>query len=272
MTQFEMESIEWFKTELAQGRDINRLVTELREQIEQDMELPRDDEEEPLSDHEIDAMLARIRLYGEFYAAAETSTDLSYGLEIVEDVETVWHAGSETTAVNALRQSFLLLMTTFDATVFDLVRLALLSDFFGQFPKFARNEKISPERMGRHRNFDEFRDELVEETLKPRYLRDLLLILHTQSVLPDDYGDGATIADVVELVLRRNIHVHNRGFVDGRYLEGPQRTAAPFNLYGFALGDFAPINESYFEKANRLCEATIRHIAHWVASVEQPRP
>jgi hypothetical protein len=121
--------------------------------------------------------------------------------------------------INVLRQGFILLMTAFDAAVFDLVRVALRNRFFALIGSFGRQEKVSLERLGSFGNFEAFRDQIIEEQLKVRYLKDLLFLLNGLDVNCVDEGAGDRFADLIELVLRRNVHVHNRGRVDERYLE-----------------------------------------------------
>ena len=72
---------------------------------------------------------------------------------------------------------------------------------------------------------------------------------------------------LIELVLRRNVHVHNRGVVDERYLERDQQTGkARFNLYNWNLGQAAIIDELYWESANRLCKGCVERVADWAAT------
>lgn len=101
------------------------------------------------------------------------------------------------------------------------------------------------------------------DTTKIRYLKDLLFLLNDLGVSCVDDSSGDRFADLVELVLRRNVHVHNRGVVDERYLERDQEGQPQFNLFGLSVGDLAPIDESYWKQAVRLCRNCVALIAAW---------
>ena len=51
--------------------------------------------------------------------------------------------GEGSAIVGSLRQGFILLMTAFDAALFDLVRTKLQKDFFRLIPSLGKNEKVS---------------------------------------------------------------------------------------------------------------------------------
>ncbi len=165
--------------------------------------------------------------------------------------------------INILRQGFILLMTAFDAAIFDLVRVALRNQFFGLIGLFGKQEKISLERLGTFGDFDAFRDQIIEEQLKVRYLKDLLFLLKGLGVKCADEEGGDRFADLIELVLRRNVHVHNRGIADERYLERDQKGVPQFNLFSLAVGDSAPIDGPYWKKAVKLCRICVEHVAAW---------
>ena len=42
----------------------------------------------------------------------------------------------------------------------------------------------------------------------------------------------------MEMIERRNIHLHNKGFVDNKYFDS-------FNIYKFNIGDYAYIDNEY---------------------------
>src|SRR4051794_33437778 len=106
-------------------------------------------------------------------------------------------------------------MTHFDAAVFDLVRLALKTNFVPLAAHFGDKEKIPYTRFGEHTDFDSLMDVLIEDLLRARYVKDLLFELNEFRVEPPDKRFGG-FPRLIELVLRRNIHLHNRGVVDAR--------------------------------------------------------
>jgi hypothetical protein len=164
------------------------------------------------------------------------------------------------------RQGFILLMTAFDAAVFDLFRVALTNDFFGLIGRIGRQEKISLERLGKFGSFEVFRDTVIEEQLKSLYLRDVLSILPTLGVDLLNAEAQDRFIDLYEMVMRRNLHVHNRGIVDERYLDRDQGGTPRYNIHGLSLGDLAVIDRPYWDKANRLCRECIFRVSKWAAS------
>ncbi len=70
---------------------------------------------------------------------------------------------------------------------------------------------------------------------------------------------------LVEMVLRRNIHVHNRGIVDERYLERDGKGAPRYNLHNLKLGDVALIDDAYWKAATRRCDHCIDRLYKWAS-------
>ena len=100
------------------------------------------------------------------------------------------------------------------------------------------NPKVSLEEIGEAGSFEALRDQIIEDQLKKRYVKDLLGLLKTLGVPLVDEENGDRHVQIIELVLRRNEHVHNRGEVDERYLEAdPQSKNPKYNLYNLKLGD-----------------------------------
>lgn len=188
---------------------------------------------------------------------------LEYALERFEMLQLIGRAASPHAEINVLRQGFLLLMTAFDAAVFDLVRVALSRHFFLLIGKLGKQETISLELIGSCGSFEEFRERLIEDQLKKRYVKDLLYQLKELGVKCVDEVNGDKFVQLIELVLRRNIHVHNRGVVDERYLERSNKGVPRFNLYNLNPGDIAFIDDAYWDLANRLCDRCIQEIADW---------
>ncbi|MBC8117754.1 MAG: hypothetical protein H7062_25470 [Candidatus Saccharimonas sp.] len=165
--------------------------------------------------------------------------------------------------INILRQGFILLMTAFDAAVFDLTRVTLRKDFFRLIAKFGRQEKMAMEKLSHFTSFDEFRDQTIEEQLKTFYVKDLLFVIKELGVNCVDETNGCGFINLIELVMRRNVHVHNRGLVDERYLERDSNRKPKYNLHNLQLGDVAHIDSSYWEQANLLCKQCIDRLTAW---------
>jgi hypothetical protein len=180
----------------------------------------------------------------------EKGGDLQRVLEQFDELKLVARVASPDAEINLLRQGFLLLTTAFDAAIFDLIKLKFRKDFFPLIGVFGKQDKVSFTRFEKAGS----------------YVKDLLLILHHLKVDCFDSGGGEHLAHFVELVLRRNVHVHNRGIVDGRYLEQNEQGQAEFNIFSLHVGDLAPIDEVYWKRANRLCAHCVGKVAAWAES------
>jgi hypothetical protein len=160
--------------------------------------------------------------------------------------------------INVLRQGFILLMTAFDAAIFDLVRFALQKKFFSLVVSFGKQESIKYQDLAQAGGFDALRDQIIELQLKKRYVKDLLYMLANEwKVEFVDKSSGAKFERIIEFVLRRNLHVHNRGIVDERYLD--QKT----NLDNLKLGENAVIDAPYWELSKQLLNHCVERVAIW---------
>ena len=217
------------------------------------------DEEERTSPAEIDYAIQSAL----FLVARERLDERRYVRQRYADLDLAARMNRPEAEINVLRQGFILLLTAFDAAVFDLVRSAFNRNFFGLIGTFGRQEKVSLETLARYGSFDALRDEIIEEQLKARYLKDLLFLLNDAGVQCVDEAPGERFIELVELVMRRNVHVHNRGVVDERYLERDRQGTPRFNIYNLTLGSIAEIDEPYWNRANKLCCHCVERIAAW---------
>jgi hypothetical protein len=171
--------------------------------------------------------------------------------------------------INVLRQGFVLLMTAFDAAIFDLMRIALHRRFFDLIGLFGKNEKITLHEIADFGGFGALRDGIIEDQLKRRYVKDLLFLFQEMgAACTNNKGE---FIKVIELVLRRNLYVHNRGIVDERYLE-KDGDKSKYNICGFALGDTAVIDDTYWNEANSLTSQVIENVTNWVSGATRPSP
>jgi len=202
-----------------------------------------------------------------YILASRKLNELNYVLKQIGDIDIVLRMDTPDAEINVLRQVFITLMTIYDATIFDMMRVALKSDFFALISVFGKSDKVSLEKLGQYSSFEDFRDEVIEDQLKPKYLKDILLILNSLGVpLIKKEGEDKFI-HLLELVLRRNIHIHNKGRVDERYLEKDQNGTPRYNIYKLALGDMACIDQGYWNLANRICRNCVVSVSDWIASL-----
>jgi hypothetical protein len=195
-----------------------------------------------------------------------------YARQQFEEIEVLARMATPDAEINVLRQGFLLLMTAFDAAVFDLTRVALRRRFFDLIGGFGKQDKVTLEEVGAAGSFEAFREQVVEDQLKRRYVKDLLGLLQGLGVKLVDEARGDKPVQLIELVLRRNLHVHNRGVVDERYMEADPKTKRPrFNLFALSAGQVACIDDGYFESAVRLTGGCVERLVSWAADGLRPR-
>jgi hypothetical protein len=217
---------------------------------------------EELADHSIKAAI---------YSIQEEKVSELYNIShSIKDLDIIVRMFKSEAEINILRQGFITLTTIFDATIFDLIREALKRDFFNLIALFGKQEKVSlVDKISKHSSFDEFRDATTEEQLKSKYLKEILSILNGNKVALTDTTQGDEFIHLLEMVLRRNIHIHNRGIVDSKYLEMNESGVPRSNVYNLAAGSVAHIDPAYWERANRLSLNCIRLITDWVNSLPQ---
>jgi hypothetical protein len=195
---------------------------------------------------------------------------LQHALDQFEELRLIARYATPDAEINLLRRGFILLTTAFDATIFDLMRTKLRKDFFkliGVFGKTGKQQdKVSLEDFAEAGSFEALRDEIIEEQLKKRYIKDLLFVLEDLDIECVDKIAGDRHIQLIELAQRRNIHVHNRGVVDEKYLEADAKGTPKYNIFNLKFGDAAPIDEAYWEQANRLCKNCVARVAAWAES------
>lgn len=244
--------------------DIQAGSNDLRERIFEEAQHRALDDEIPWSESQ---QIISDALEAAKGASLERQIDgLQYVLEQVRFLHVHARIVQPDAEINYLRQAFLLLMTAFDAAVFDLVRSALHSRFFDLIGKFARKDsKLTLAKLSSYGNIEHATVQIIEEELKWFYVKDLLTKLSDDCAVECiDRRAGYNFAQLIELVQRRNLHVHNRGYVDEKYLESGGNTQKPrYNLFNLALGDPAVIDEHYWETANKLCKTCVQRIAAW---------
>ena len=192
--------------------------------------------------------------------------ELQFVTEKADEIEIALKMLKPETEINVLRQGFILLMTIFDATVFDLARVALQKDFFRLIGVFGKQDKVSLESFGKYADFEKFKEETIEDQLKTKYLKDVFSILESQHV---EYitANGYEAIHLKEMVQRRNIHIHNRGRVDDKYLEKDNNGAPRYNIYNLAVGSIAHVDVEYWNMANALCRNCVENLANWTESL-----
>lgn len=194
----------------------------------------------------------------------EEFDDLLFIVGNLKHIDIMIKMSSKDEQLSIVRQGFILFMTVFDATIFDLMRIALNKNFFKLIGFFGKNDKISLDTLNNYNTFDDLKNSLIEKQLKKKYIKDVLLILEKINVNLTEDKKKDDFAKLVELILRRNVHIHNRGIVDERYLDKNMKEIPQFNVYGFELDDYAKIDNKYWKEAIRLSKNCVEGITDWI--------
>lgn len=133
-----------------------------------------------------------------------------------------------TSTTNILRHSFILLMAHFDAALFNLV------EYF-----------------------------MVPLKSKIRLI-DAIKELEERKIIYKDPKSKGKFEQLLEHVLRRNVHLHERGYIHDKYTKGVSELHS-INPK-LAEGDYAVIDRAYFDTARRRCEETIDQIYSFITS------
>jgi len=187
--------------------------------------------------------------------------DLEYLIDHLRYIDVMLKMSNDSENLSFIRQGFILLITVFDATVFDLIKVLLNDHFFKNIGRFSK-EKISLESLKEYNDFDTLKLVLIDSSLSKKFLKETIFILK-------DLGLPLTkrkkdFPKLIELIMRRNIHVHNLGIVDERYLVKNSNDSENFNLYKFKIDDYATIDLDYWENAKDLCRFCVDSITNWI--------
>ena len=189
-----------------------------------------------------------------------------YLIDKQDDFEISLRIATPDAEINVLRQGFILLMTIFDAAIFDLMRVAVTDDFFNKISMLGEKDKVSLDEFANFESFQEFRDNLIERQLRNKHVKELLFILNKLGVPLVHKTKTITFAHLIELINRRNIHLHNRGRVDSQYLVRYVEKKNKYNVYNFSLGDVAVIDIKYWLNANDLVSQCVGNVSDWAVS------
>lgn len=162
---------------------------------------------------------------------------------------------------NIYRQAFVQLIFVFDSVIFDVIRYKFNEDFFGWVNYFKKDDTIKLHDIGSNKNFEDFKSMVIEKQLKNCYVKDLIDILHRnyKDIFIIDNKD--TYVDFIEIINRRNCHIHNNGIIDNSYLGINKMNSKPkYNKYKYKLGEYAEIDKAYFESTMNYCNHLLNRI------------
>ena len=140
---------------------------------------------------------------------------------------------------NIYRQSFVNIFSIFDAYVFDN-----LKEYFYEHPEhldifldIKNNDRIkaSIDDVVLFSSIEELKRDLIQKQFNGRYISELIRKLHKFKPSVFENIDYSVLLEMIE---RRNIHLHNKGYVDEKYCDS-------VNLYSLKIGEYAYIDSKY---------------------------
>lgn len=157
---------------------------------------------------------------------------------------TVYNVMDYKCPVNIYRQSFILLMTAFDATIVDLAEIVLNNHFFEfcDANESSLKNSYKLKEIVQFGSFKKFKEDVISNILKENYVSGLVRMLYNYNpdYFIDEEGDDI-YSYICETIARRNLHIHRRGIVDKDYF-----VQAQGNAYNLKIGDTAYIKSEYY--------------------------
>lgn len=159
--------------------------------------------------------------------------------DIINLLKTTIRLVDNSSSSNIFRQSFINIFSIFDAYVFEHLKQFFYAqpNELDSFLGIKNNEKvkITLDEMLCFDSIEELKKDMVQKQFAGRYLSELVSKLKRYK--PNIFKD-IEYSTLMEMIERRNIHLHNKGFADKKY-------HGSFNIYNFNVGDYAYIDSEY---------------------------
>lgn len=176
-------------------------------------------------------------------------------LKNYSELKTLYNIFDDYNPINIYRQAFILLMTAFDAAIFDLFKNIFSQNFFCIARSLNYDKKFSLSDITKHQNFDEFASKTVDTIISGKYISDVLDILYNYRADFFQIQGSDCFEKIMEMVQRRNLHVHKNGIVDEKYF-----TKGNGSHLDIRIGEYAVIDMSYFDNAYYTLRAFVSNI------------
>lgn len=177
-------------------------------------------------------------------------------LVFFDRLKTILEINDSNNTLNVYRQSFILLISSFDAAIFDITKELLNQRFFSLISKFCDNDqKIRVKDLDKFVDSSGMIENTIDECLKKKYLKDLFRDYNGLGIINDD----VLFKELMEITNRRNVHLHKAGIADEQYVSS-------FNLYSKIVDEYLEISEAYLEKSIDVCIEFITKLVDWYNS------
>lgn len=157
----------------------------------------------------------------------------------VEALKTSINLVDNKSSSNIFRQSFINIFSIFDAYIFESLKLYFCKKphELECFLEIKNNDKVrvNIEDVLLFENIEELKESMIHRQFDGKYLSEIIRKLKKYN---SDLFSEIDYPALMEMIERRNIHLHNKGFADSKY-------CTSFNIYKFNIGDYAYIDSEY---------------------------
>lgn len=214
------------------GETLN--VEELKKELEETNKL-NGENYYSFTDEEIEEMIASAQVIFD----NSRNNELHEQEASIEALKTSINLVDNKSSSNIFRQSFINIFSIFDAYIFESLKLYFCKkpQELENFLEIKNNDKVKVniEDVLLFENIDELKESMIHKQFDGKYLSEIIRKLKKfNSALFSEIDYPA----LMEMIERRNIHLHNKGFADSKY-------CTSFNIYKFNIGDYVYIDSEY---------------------------
>ena len=173
---------------------------------------------------------------------------------------TLYSMFESTSNINIYRQSFILMVTVFEAVFIDILKEVYTSDFTGFVECVKPVSKISYSDITNLDDLTNLNRILVESKLESTQISAILNEFKKYKTSCFLIHENNEFKKILEIIKRRNIHIHNKGMVDYKYLDKDKEGKIKFNPYQLVENSYAEIDSQYFRNSCTLLKEFIDNI------------
>lgn len=167
-------------------------------------------------------------------------------------------------SINIYRQSIILLVATFEATITDSLKIIYSNNFIRYVEKLCKDDKILYSDISKSACLDDLKMITVCNDLNKKKFRAILYEMKTYDNKIFIIENRNVFVEIIETIKRRNLHIHNKGIVDDEYLEINKDGKSCFNPDNLEKGTYAVIDYKYFYRKCILLTDLIKKLSNYL--------
>ena len=210
-------------------------ITELKEALDEANRINGDDNFYDFTEKQIKQIIESAYIIKDYNVNAEMEEQD----EIITLLKTTIKLVDNSSSSNIFRQSFINIFSVFDAYVFEHLKQFFYANStqLENFFDIKNNEKvkITLDEIVCFDSIEDLKIDMVQKQFSKRYLSELISKLKRYK--PNIFNN-VDYPMLMEMIERRNIHLHNKGFADNKYCNS-------FNIYKLSVDDYAYIDSDY---------------------------